>query len=138
MLSTGMLCKCCIRIACQTCCLLWLGVSDTNGVTFTHCCCACMGVQVSPEGQVLKVLLDPTGERVATASAATESHGRLFLGSIMGGEKAGFPGAATLRTAPSQALRLLRLWCEAKATDLMPASCSRASQWQPMKHVPRY
>jgi hypothetical protein len=43
-------------------------------------------MQVSPDGDVLQVLLDPTGERVATASAATELKGRLFLGSLMGGE----------------------------------------------------
>lgn len=41
--------------------------------------------QVSPSGKILSLLLDPTGARVATASAATEHKGRLFLGSIMGG-----------------------------------------------------
>lgn len=34
---------------------------------------------------MLQVLLDPTGERVATASAATEFNGRLFLGNLMAG-----------------------------------------------------
>ncbi|KAF6262586.1 hypothetical protein COO60DRAFT_598507 [Scenedesmus sp. NREL 46B-D3] len=42
-------------------------------------------LKVSPEGRILQLLLDPTGARVATASAATEHNGRLFLGSIMGG-----------------------------------------------------
>lgn len=46
----------------------------------------CGTAQVSPDGEVLQVLLDPTGERVATASAATELKGRLFLGSLMGGK----------------------------------------------------
>ncbi|KAF6265115.1 hypothetical protein COO60DRAFT_1624013 [Scenedesmus sp. NREL 46B-D3] len=41
-------------------------------------------LKVSPEGRILQLLLDPTGARVATASAATEHNGRLFLGSIMG------------------------------------------------------
>eukprot|EP00879_Flechtneria_rotunda_P014401 GHRR01015048.1.p1 GENE.GHRR01015048.1~~GHRR01015048.1.p1 ORF type:complete len:431 (+),score=160.92 GHRR01015048.1:224-1516(+) len=42
-------------------------------------------LKISPEGKMLQLLLDPTGARVATASAATEHNGRLFLGSIMGG-----------------------------------------------------
>ncbi|WIA17796.1 hypothetical protein OEZ85_009308 [Tetradesmus obliquus] len=42
-------------------------------------------LKVSPDGRILQLLLDPTGARVATASAATEHNGRLFLGSIMGG-----------------------------------------------------
>lgn len=42
--------------------------------------------QISPEGRMINMLLDPTGARVATASAATEHNGRLFLGSILGGE----------------------------------------------------
>jgi hypothetical protein len=49
----------------------------------TSCCC--WHLQISPAGEVLQVLLDPTGERVATASAATEFDGQLFLGSLMGG-----------------------------------------------------
>jgi hypothetical protein len=46
-----------------------------------------VALQVSPEGRIKQLLLDPTGARVATASAATEHNGRLFLGSIMGGAK---------------------------------------------------
>lgn len=42
-------------------------------------------LKISPQGKVLQVLLDPKGEAVATASAATEVNGRLFLGSLMGG-----------------------------------------------------
>jgi hypothetical protein len=55
---------------------------------FTRMLCALLvlALQVSPEGRILQLLLDPTGARVATASAATEHNGRLFLGSIMGGE----------------------------------------------------
>lgn len=43
-------------------------------------------LKLSPQGEILQLLLDPDGSRVATASAATEHKGRLFLGSIMGGE----------------------------------------------------
>jgi hypothetical protein len=61
----------------------------------------CGAVQVSPDGEVLQVLLDPTGERVATASAATEVKGRLFLGSLMAGEammRTCLAGASTERS----------------------------------------
>lgn len=61
------------KLVCAVCCVL----------RAVCCCCWC---QVSPEGRILQLLLDPTGARVATASAATEHNGRLFLGSIMGGE----------------------------------------------------
>lgn len=44
-------------------------------------------LKLSPEGKILQLLLDPDGSRVATASAATESGGKLFLGSIMGGKR---------------------------------------------------
>jgi len=37
---------------------------------------------VSPEGEVLQFLLDPTGERVAFVSSATEHQGNLFLGNL--------------------------------------------------------
>lgn len=46
---------------------------------------------------MLQVLLDPTGERVATASAATEMDGRLFLGSLMGGALPGGQAANAAR-----------------------------------------
>lgn len=48
-------------------------------------CCVVRVWQLSPDGRILQLLLDPTGARVATASAATEHNRRLFLGSIMGG-----------------------------------------------------
>ena len=41
-------------------------------------------VKVSPSGEVLETLMDPTGERVFTVSAATEHGGQLFLGNLMG------------------------------------------------------
>lgn len=39
-------------------------------------------VKVSPSGEVLQVLMDPTGERVSHVSCATEHSGRLFLGNL--------------------------------------------------------
>jgi hypothetical protein len=53
--------------------------------TAADICVLSSSVQVSPEGEVLQVLLDPTGVRVATSSAATEFNGRLFLGNLMAG-----------------------------------------------------
>lgn len=41
-------------------------------------------VKVSGEGKVLDVLLDPTGEQVATVSAVTEVEGRVFMGNLGG------------------------------------------------------
>ena len=41
-------------------------------------------VKVSPAGAVLEVLMDPTGARVATVSAAVEHDGHLFLGNLGG------------------------------------------------------
>jgi hypothetical protein len=43
-------------------------------------------VQVSPAGEILQLLMDPSGEWVGTASAAVESDGRLFLGNLFAGE----------------------------------------------------
>ncbi|PSC75234.1 strictosidine synthase [Micractinium conductrix] len=41
--------------------------------------CVC---KVSPEGEVLQVLMDPTGGHVSHVSAVTEHRGRLFLGNL--------------------------------------------------------
>lgn len=39
-------------------------------------------VKVSPEGEVLQTLMDPTGDHVSHVSSATEHAGRLFLGNL--------------------------------------------------------
>ncbi|KAF8055388.1 MET1B [Scenedesmus sp. PABB004] len=54
-------------------------------------------LKITPEGRILQLLLDPTGARVATASAATEHRGRLFLGSIMGGPFISYVELATIQ-----------------------------------------
>eukprot|EP00884_Botryococcus_braunii_P013679 jgi/Botrbrau1/22311/Bobra.0138s0061.1 len=41
-------------------------------------------IKVSPEGEVLKVLMDADGSRVRSISAVTEHKGRLFLGNLDG------------------------------------------------------
>lgn len=38
--------------------------------------------QISPEGQVLRVLMDPEGSRVSHTSSCTEHAGRLFVGNL--------------------------------------------------------
>jgi len=41
-------------------------------------------LKVSPEGEVLDMLMDPDGSVVSTVSAVTEHNGRLFLGNLGG------------------------------------------------------
>lgn len=41
-------------------------------------------MQVSPEGEVLQVLMDPDGSHVASVSSVTEHDGKLFLGNLGG------------------------------------------------------
>ena len=39
-------------------------------------------MQVSPEGEVLQVLMDPTGSHVSHVSSVTEHGSRLYLGNL--------------------------------------------------------
>ena len=39
-------------------------------------------VQVSPEGEVLQVLMDPDGSKVSHVSSVTEHEGKLYLGNL--------------------------------------------------------
>ena len=43
--------------------------------------CAAL-VQVSPAGEVLQTLMDPTGSHISHVSAVTEHQGQLFLGNL--------------------------------------------------------
>ena len=39
-------------------------------------------LRVSEQGEMLQLLADPDGQRVANISSATEGHGGLFFGSV--------------------------------------------------------
>lgn len=96
--GTSCACVCCFRHACPAryadsaggvdACLLdpYHSQNARLGQIFQPFRHGALWLQISPQGKVLQVLLDPKGEAVATASAATEVNGRLFLGSLMGGE----------------------------------------------------
>lgn len=52
-------------------------------ICLLHTCVPTLAaLQVSPEGEVLQVLMDPTGGHVSHVSAVTEHRGRLFLGNL--------------------------------------------------------
>eukprot|EP00878_Enallax_costatus_P025649 GHUV01027461.1.p1 GENE.GHUV01027461.1~~GHUV01027461.1.p1 ORF type:complete len:393 (+),score=76.33 GHUV01027461.1:116-1294(+) len=76
-------------------------------------------LKISPEGEMLQLLLDPDGSRVATASAATEHNGRLFLGSIMGGPFVSFVNLAGIQHHTANATN----------SAGAKAAASKASNW---------